>query len=55
MTIERSRELLKEKVAHLTDIELLAFINKTELSIDLIMQTIVKNKSLQNINEGFIK
>lgn len=55
MTIERTRELLKDKVANLNDIELLEFINKTELSIDIILQTIVRNKNLRNIKEGFIK
>jgi len=45
MTIERTRELLKEKVAHLSDSELLEFINKTDKALDAIMQVAAKKLS----------
>ena len=42
MTIERTRELLKEKVAYLTDEQVLELIQQTDKSIDALFHLAVK-------------
>jgi hypothetical protein len=42
MTIERTRELLGENIANLTDDEVLLLIQRTEKSIDTLFQLAVK-------------
>lgn len=42
MTIQRTRELLKEKVAHLSDDEVLLLIQRTDKSIDSLFKLAVK-------------
>ncbi len=42
MTIERTRELLGEKVAHLSDEKVLLLIQQTDASLDVIFKLSVK-------------
>lgn len=47
MTVKRTRELLGQKVAHITDEELGAFIETTSKSLDVLMMLAAKKASLQ--------
>ena len=51
MTIERTRELLGEKVAHLSDDKVLLLIQQTEASLDAIFQLSI-NKALAKQKES---
>ena len=46
MTVQRTREILGDKVSQLTDDELLVLIGKTSKSIDVLMQIATKDISM---------
>ena len=54
MTIERTRELLGEKVTHLSDEKILLLIQQTDASLDAIFKLSVK-KVLAKQKKGIIQ
>lgn len=54
MTIERTRELLGDKVAHLSDNKVLLLIQQTDASLDVIFKLSVK-KALAKQKKGSIQ
>ena len=47
MTIKRTRELLGQKVVHLSDKELLLFINETDMLLDVLISMATSQFPLQ--------
>lgn len=52
MTIERTRELLGEKVAHLSDEKILLLIQQTDASLDAIFKFSVKKAIAKQKERG---
>lgn len=52
MTIERTRQLLGKKVAHLSDNEVLLLIQQTDNALDFIFKFSIQNKRRIIYNEN---
>jgi len=54
MTIERTRQILGSKIAHLSDEEVLKFISSTDKLLDVLMKKAVTELTLENTRKDSI-